>query len=454
MLAPTHLSREERASAVFCGEPALSRATFPLSDVPQNRFGRLARLAALGVKTGAGMLVGRESPKAADEAARVLGNLRGLAAKVGQMGSYVDGLVPEAQREAYETSLRVLRAQAPRSSAASIRALVETELSAPIDRVFTEWDDQPIASASIGQVHYARLLDGTEVAVKVQHPGIRGAVENDLSSASVLEMLAGAVGFRRFDSKALFEVVRARFREELDYRLEAERLAFFAELHRDDPTIQVPAVFPSHSSASVLTTAFVRGDTFDQAIEGTIESRRAHAETMWRFVFKGNLVGGMFNADPHPGNYIFHADGRVSFLDFGCIQVISEVHRPIARAMHRAAIARDEALFRANVSKMIDARPGRLERLGQDFSRRCFEPVFGSPFRITRAYAASLVDQFKDMTIAAKKIPPEEFFTMPPEMLFMNRLQFGFYSVLARFDVEVDFAAVEAKFLEAAFPSV
>jgi len=315
--------------------------------------------------------------------------------------------------------------------------------------LFVEWNDDPIASASIGQVHRARLPDGTAVAVKVQHPGIRDAVENDLANASVLEALVGAVGGRRFDSKTLFEVVRERFREELDYTLEAERLRSFAALHADDPTVKVPPVWGSHSSPSVLTTTFIEGASFEEALTATEADRVAFAKTMWRFVFKGNLVGGMFNADPHPGNYVFHDGGRVTFLDYGCVQVISDRHRPIARALHRAALAHDEAAFDAAVSAMIDAKPGALERMGRHFCRSCFQPLFGSPYRVTRAYAASLVDEFKAMTAAARKLPPEEFFTMPPEMLFMNRLQFGFYSVLARLDVEVDYASVERGFLTA-----
>src|SRR5271169_1314212 len=109
-------------------------------QLPGSRLGRLARLAAMGVRTGASMLVDRGGGAAADHAAEVLGNLRGLAAKVGQMASYVDGLVPEQQAPAFEASLKALRSQAPRSSSAAIRALVEEELGAPIDRLFVEWD--------------------------------------------------------------------------------------------------------------------------------------------------------------------------------------------------------------------------------------------------------------------------------------------------------------------------
>ncbi|MBL8612726.1 MAG: AarF/ABC1/UbiB kinase family protein [Myxococcales bacterium] len=418
----------------------------PEKKLPSSRLGRFARLAALGVRTGAGAVLGAEKA-AAERAADVLGTMRGLAAKVGQMGSYVDGLVPEDKRDAYEASLKLLRAQAPRSSAADVRRVVEEDLGGPIDALFAHFDEEPIASASIGQVHRATTRSGDEVAVKVQHPGIDKAVEADLANASVLEMMGGALGGRRFDSRAFLEVVSARFREELDYGLEAERLSAFAELHRGDPHIRVPRLFPDLSARRVLTTELVGGLGFDDACEAPEADRLRWAETLWRFVFKGNLVMGMFNADPHPGNYFFQDDGRVCFLDYGCVQVIPPDQRPKARAMHWAAIDRDRARFDGAVSDLIGAKPGRLERLARDYTRRCFEPLFDAPYRITRTYAAGLVDGMKDMAKAARKIPEGEFFTMPAEMFFMNRLQFGFYSVLARLDVEVDYAAIERAFI-------
>ena len=422
--------------------------------VPAGRLGRMARLAALGLKTGAGAMLGRgddAGKAAADRAAEVLGTMRGLAAKVGQMASYVDGLVPEGQRDAFESSLKVLRAQAPRSSSEKIRSVVEAELGAPIDRLFASFDDEPLASASIGQVHRARLpegvMGGIEVAVKVQHPGIRQAVDSDLASAGMLEALGAVLGGRRFDTKTHLEVLRQRFREELDYALEAERLLAFTELHTGDPTIRIPRFVAERSAASVLTTELVHGRALDEVAGESESLRRAWAETLWRFVFKGNLVGGMFNADPHPGNYLFQDDGRIAFLDYGCVQVIPSRRRPHAQALHRAAVARDENEFNRLVSLLVDAKPGELEKLARAYSRLCFEPLFASPYRITRGYAASLVDAMKSMAMTTRKLPDSEVFTMPGEMLFMNRLQFGFYSVLARLDVEVDYAAVEGRFL-------
>jgi predicted unusual protein kinase regulating ubiquinone biosynthesis (AarF/ABC1/UbiB family) len=419
--------------------------------VPHGRLARMARLGGLALSAGAGVVLKRSNDEAAAQAAKVLGNLRGLAAKMGQMASYVDGLVPEDKREAFEGSLKVLRSRAPRSSAAVVRATVEEELGAPLDRLFVSWEDEPIASASIGQVHRARLpadvMGGIEVAVKVQHPGIRKAVESDLASVGLLEGFGAMFGGRRFDTKGNLELLRSRFREELDYELEAERLEAFTRVHAGDPTIVIPRLVPSHSRSSVLTTELVSGADLDDVLGESEDARRAWAETLWRFVFKGNLVGGMFNADPHPGNYLFQSDGRIAFLDYGCVQVIPEKRRPEARALHHAAIDRDEAEFARRVSRLLDTKPGELDRLAQRYTRLCFEPLFTAPYRITRTYAASLVDSMKTMALTARKLPDSEVFAMPPEVLFMNRLQFGFYSVLARLDVEVDFATVERGFL-------
>ena len=415
--------------------------------VPEGRLSRFARLAAVGVRTGAGLLLDRDGSSTAKQAADVLGTMRGLAAKIGQMASYVDGVIPEEHREAYESAMSKLRAQAPTSAPAAIRGVIEEDLGQPMTALFADWDDAPIASASIGQVHRAVLRDGTEVAVKVQHPGIARAVESDLANASILESLAGVLGSKKFETKAMLEVIRTRFREELDYGLEGERLVWFANMHKGDPTVRVPRFYASHSSKRVLTTEFVRGKSFEEACRGTESERRAWAETMWRFVFKGNLIGGQFNADPHPGNYIFLDHGKVAFLDYGCVQVIDPHRREHALVIHRAALHRDDTQFAIGVRNMIHAKPGRLAEMAVDYTRRCFEPLFEAPYKITQKYAAGLVDGMKDMALVARKIDASEFFPMPPEMVFINRLQFGFYSVLARLDVAVDYSGVEATFL-------
>lgn len=426
--------------------------------LPQGRLARLTQLARVGARTGASLLLNTDGGHAAaQQAAEVLGSLRGLAAKVGQMASYVDGMVPDSHRDAYQTALRGLRAAAPTSSPAQIRRLVESELGAPIDRLFAEWEDAPFASASIGQVHRARLSDdtsqpGLQVAVKVQHPGIADAVENDLQNASVLRQFAETLGPRNLKTKRPFEEIQQRFREELDYRLEAERQTRFAAIHRDDPHIDIPQVFAERSAGRVLCSTLKHGMGLDQAAEQGEDLRRHYAEVLWRFVFKGNLVGGVFNADPHPGNYLFQPDGRVVFLDFGCIQPILEGNLPLARSLHCAALARDERWFAQVARALLQTRGGRFEADSVGYTRRCFEPIFGEEdarYRITRDYVKSLVEGVMAMKqhVFAKD---SGFVPLPEGILFMNRLQFGFYSVLAQLNVDVAYHRVERQFLQAA----
>jgi predicted unusual protein kinase regulating ubiquinone biosynthesis (AarF/ABC1/UbiB family) len=409
-------------------------------------MGRFVRLAGLGARTGASLLLSKGAESAAEHAADVLGTLRGVAAKLGQMASYVDGVVPEAQREAYEAALRKLREQAPTSSSSEIRAVVEEELGAPIAKLFLDWEDEPVASASIGQVHRARLFDGRVVAVKVQHSGIARAVESDLENVGMLESVLGTMVPKGVNAHGVLEEVKARFREELDYRLEAQRQTQFAEIFLDDPQIRVPAVIADRSSLRVLTSEFVEGGRLDDAAGAPEAERRAYAEALWRFVFKGNLVGGMFNADPHPGNYVFQPDGRIAFLDFGCVQPITEKRMVPARALHRAAVERNDAEFAEQVRRIMETRGGLYEDLAIAYSRRCFEPLFASPYRVSRDYVRALVVEIGEMKrVLFKK--GGNFVPLPQGMLFMNRLQFGFYSVLARLDVEVDYAAVERAFM-------
>ena len=418
--------------------------------LPEGRLGRLRRLAGLGARTGASLLFNRDGGQAAaEQAAEVLGTLRGLAAKVGQMASYIDGLVPESHRESYETALRGLRAAAPTSSPAQIRAAIQEEFGAPVEELFAEWNDTPLASASIGQVHRARLLDGREVAVKVQHPGIAAAVASDLNNAGMLQGMIAALGPRQLNSKAVYDEIRQRFEEELDYELEAERQNFFRRLHAGDQTIDIPEVIAERSKKRVLTTILKHGTSLEEAAQQDVALRESYAKTLWRFVFKGNLVGGMFNADPHPGNYMFQSDGKIVFLDFGCIQPLRPDHLAHARTAHRAALHRDMETFRRSMIGMVHSQGGEYEAQMLVYLRRCFDPLFESPFRMTREYVASLVEMMRNMTplMISKNTG---FVPVQQGLVFLNRLQFGFYSVLARLDVTVDYLAVESEFLDAA----
>jgi predicted unusual protein kinase regulating ubiquinone biosynthesis (AarF/ABC1/UbiB family) len=428
--------------------------------LPHSRWSRLASLARVTASTAGQMLSkGRDATASAEAAANILGNMRGLAAKIGQMGSYIDGVVPPEHAAAYETAMRGLQAAAGRSAFADVRSLIEAELGHSIESLFAEFDEAPLASASIGQVHRARLKDGREVAVKVQHTHIQEAVEADLANAGVLKALVGASLGSNLNVKRAFDVVRQRFREELDYELEAERQMAFRKLHAGDSAIVIPEVIADYSRKRVITSELLRGQSLMQAAEASENERRIWAETMWRFVFRGTLIGRMFNADPHPGNYFFLSDGRVGFIDFGCVQPLAQKKSVWAINAHRAAGEKDEEGFAKAISQMLtvsadgsdlavpNAPQSHALKSAVQYTRSCFEPLFCSPYRITRSWAASLVTGMKDLAAVMRKADKRDAFQPADDVIFMNRLQFGFYSVLARLDVEVDYYAQERTFL-------
>jgi predicted unusual protein kinase regulating ubiquinone biosynthesis (AarF/ABC1/UbiB family) len=265
----------------------------------------------------------------------------------------------------------------------------------------------------------------------------------------LIQGVISTLGPRTLNAGALYDEVAARFRDELDYELEAARQTRFAELHAGDPDIRIPAVVRERSSRRVLTSELVLGASLEQAGSEPEARRRHFAQVLWRFVFKSNLVGAMFNADPHPGNYVFHEDGSVSFLDFGCVQPIPAHQSSAARRMHVAACCRDESDFAAGVRQLLGTRGGEYERAMLGHVRECFEPLFGSPYRVTRSYTAAVVQGIQRLKRFMISRDPS-FVAPPPSTLLMNRVYFGFYSVLARLDVEVDYAAVEQQFLRAA----
>lgn len=416
--------------------------------VPTGRFRRLAGAAKLGARAGASYLLSRDGGKlSAEKAADVLGSMRGLAAKIGQVASYVDGLIPENQRHAYAAALSGLQSAAARSSPEDIRSLVEQELGAPIERLYAHFEPEPFASASIGQVHRARLHDGRDVAVKVQHPGIDTAVTDDLKNIGVLERLMARIAPGELNSKALFEEIATRLTEELDYTLEARNLQLFRDtIHAGDPHILVPEVVAQLSGRRVLTMERMEGMTLDEAADRPVWERKHYAEVLWRFAYKAILAHGAFNADPHPGNYLFRGDGKVVFLDFGCVQPLTEHTLRYARACHHAARARDEGAFSEHAARLVKAQGGPFEAAFVKHLRGCLEPVFASPYQITSRFVAELFHGMRELQRTALQ-RDSGLKPVPRDTLLLNRLHFGFFSVLARLEVQADYAGEERRFL-------
>ena len=280
-------------------------------------------------------LQARYELQTAEQVAEVLGNMKGAVMKLGQMASYLDGGLPEPVRQA----LAQMQQDAPPMSYELVAGVVRAELGGEPDTVFASFEREPMASASIGQVHRAVTHDGRAVAVKVQYPGVDAAIRADLDNS---DLLFGAMGmlFSGLDPAPLVAELRDRLLEELDYRNEAENQQRFVDYFGGHPTISVPEVLHELSTGRVLCTELAYGAKWTDVLEWSQEERNLTAETLYRFAFGGIYRLGVFNGDPHPGNYLFRPGGEVTFLDFGLCKVftpdeIAEFQRLITAMVHQ-----------------------------------------------------------------------------------------------------------------------
>ena len=304
-------------------------------------------------------------------AVETLSELRGLATKVGQMGGIWSAMLPPEERARAEIILARLRSHTASSSAEAVRSLVEAELGAPIAELFATFEPEPFASASIGQVHRATLPDGTVVAVKVQHPGMAAALRSDLANVENIGGLATLLAFT--DARAVMDEVRARFEAELDYADEARNLARFADLFAGDPEIDIPTLVPSLSSGRVLTTRFVEGA--DVGVAAGWPNARELGRVVRRFMKTSWLVHGLLFADPHAGNWIFHRDGRVTVLDFGCVVPFAEADRASLRRVLEAIERGDDDVARADLRSLVHAPAGHADELLAESMRIALAPL-------------------------------------------------------------------------------
>ncbi len=443
----------------------------PKDKPPTSRLGRLARLAALAPKgvpialEGAKRALGMRKPeettdearkkmaedakKAAEALLKTLGEMKGLPLKVGQMVSYVDGLAPPGYEERFKAELKKLQDKAPPLSAEAAVKVVTAELGAPPHEVFAEWEDEPFAAASIGQVHRATTKDGAKVAVKVQYPGIDKAIEADLKSLSFFHGMISPIAKKLHSQQTLDEISQV-FRDELDYGREAQMADVFRRIHQGDPRVIIPRVHHSLTTKRVLTTDLLGGTAYADFVKsGSQESKNLAGETLWRFTFRALLKHGHLYADPHPGNYRFYDDGTVGFLDFGCIKVLPpELVGGMKRYMGAAMDADWHEFDRACVEVLGYDPEDESWDLYRSYTLQLLMPIMTKePWVCSTESAREAVQyisrgmrklMFKEGEIPQLPKVPK----MPQDFTFVNRLQWGLASVLAGLGTVASFRAI------------
>lgn len=378
--------------------------------------------------------------------ADTLGELKGAVMKVGQIASQTQDFLPKE----FSDALQTLQKEAPPMPFDVIVAQIEQELGQPVGDLFEYLQEAPYAAASIGQVHRARLHDGTDVIVKVQYPGVDESCDSDLKQLRLALKLGGLLKMPKESVDHLFEEIRERLKEELDYENEARNIKLFRDFHKDDPWVIIPAVIDSHSTRRVLTLELVEGDHvskvtpehYDQDTINLIGHRIF--TTMADQLFRFHCIHG----DPHAGNFAYRPDGSIILYDFGCVKKLKP---EIVDAYRKALIAALEEDYEALDRHLIDlgARVESQPAVDEAYYAM-WRDILITPFDSDQPYDFAEADIHKRVAAKTSTVFKYlDYFQPPVESIFIDRMIAGHYWMLKRLGVQAAFREGLEQYLKA-----
>jgi predicted unusual protein kinase regulating ubiquinone biosynthesis (AarF/ABC1/UbiB family) len=422
--------------------------TAKLATLPLGLAGRTA--IGLGKRVGgrsAELVAAEVQARTAEQLFKVLGELKGGAMKFGQALSIFEAALPEELAGPYRATLTKLQDAAPPMPAATVHKVLAVELGPQWRRKFASFDDVPAAAASIGQVHRGVWKDGRPVAVKVQYPGAGDALISDFTQVARVGRIA-AGWIPGLDIKPILEELKARVVEELDYRLEAESQAKFADAFRGDDVFVIPEVVAS--TQHVIVSEWLDGVPLSRLIaDGSRAERDLGARRYMEFLLAGPARAGLLHADPHPGNYRLTPDGRFGVLDFGAVKRLPDGMPPEIGRLLTLALAedadgvvaglREEGFIKASIQ--IDG-VGLLNYL-----RPFLEPARHTTWTFSRAWMRELFSHINDPRRPQWSMGLK--LNLPPEYLLVHRVWLGGIGVLCQIEGEVPVLQVLAEWLPA-----
>lgn len=364
--------------------------------------------------------------RTAEDVTRTMGEMKGAAMKIGQVLSLMTGVLPDEMA----SELATLQSNAPPMAYSLVRQVFEREYGRPPEAIFKKFEKEPFAAASIGQVHRATLHDGTPVAVKVQYPGVREAIERDLSNVGLMLGLGGMVA-RGLDVQTLVKDLKEGIRGELDYLAEARWQQQFYDAFEGHAFVRVPRVYHELTTATVLVQEFLQGKPFRAALELPQAERDRIGEIIYRFCFGSLYRHGLFNGDPHPGNYLLLDDGRVGFVDYGCVAEFSPgVIEAFKRVIH-ALNAGDKDAWREATEAVGILRPGAPFETDvvYDHMHWYWAPILEEQVEFTPELAAEMVRRNTQTTGIGGQV--NKWCNVPEGMVFLTRINFGLAGLFA-----------------------
>jgi hypothetical protein len=380
--------------------------------------------------------------RAALKMLRTMGYLRGAATKLGQALANLPHIVPDE----IAATLERLHFEAPPMHFALLRELVRDELGQEPEQAFATFDTRAFAAASLGQVHRARLKSGEDVAVKIQYPAMGRSVRSDFRNLSGL-MLPLRLGPGWEPMKAQLEEVHRVIDLETDYLREAEWQRRARSLYQEDDMILVPRVHDELSTRRVLTMEYLDGVHIQSFLAGNpSQDLRDHFGTLIvRAGARLHFTGRLLYADPHPGNYLFRSDGRLGFLDFGCVRPYTDREWECNRLCDRAVHGGPDEELRAARSSFGLAEDQDFDQailaLNVEFSRWAWRPYrqdgpfdFGDPEYLREGW-----DRFA--ALGRVRIPAP----WPTMNAFVARWFFGAGAMLYRLRARVDIRAIDLR---------